>query len=148
MKQRTITTKEQLDKAVNDMRMLGHKLPLVITVTEGTRLRTSGQNARYWSEIEFFMQQITQAVDRVADHTGYSPLEVKRLIAEELPIEQAVILFARNKEVVHDILKEVCGIPTSTRLGTKAFSKFEERLAQLMTEILGNINAITRRATG
>ena len=147
MKQRNIETVEQLHKAAQDLPSLANHLPLVLTVTEGKRLRSSAQNARFWAEVSYFREQIAAAVDEVAEHTGYTPMEVKRLIAQELPIEQAVILFAQSSETVHEILKQIVGIPTSTRLGTKEFSKYEERLSQVMTEVIGSVKAVQRVAT-
>lgn len=146
MRERPVTNQQELDKAANDLRALGDHLPLVITVTEGKRIRTEGQNKRYWSEVQWFREQLSQAIEQVAEHTGYTPLEVKRLIAQELEPEQIAILFARSSETVHDCLKEICGIPTSTRLGTKEFMKYEERLTQVMMEIIGTVQAITTRA--
>jgi len=145
MKQRSLITKEDLVKASNDLLNLEANLPLVITVTEGKKIRTNAQNARYWSEIKYFMDEINAAIDRSAEESGYSNIEVRRLLADHLQIEQAIILYARKSEVVHSILKDICGIATSTKLGTKAFSKFDERLSQTMTEILGDINSFLRR---
>lgn len=139
MRQRTILTEDHLRKACADLSQLSGNLPLVITVTEGTKTRTSGQNARYWCEIDYFMEQINESIEMAANESGYSEFEVKKLLAEQLPIEQSVILFARKKEVIHDVLKGICNIPTSTRLGTKDFMKFEDRLSQTMSEIIGNI---------
>ena len=139
MKQRTILNAEQLKKACAALSGLGGNLPLVITITEGTKTRTSGQNARYWCEIEYFMEQINEAIGRAADESGHSEFEIKKILAGQLPIEQSVILFAKKKEVVHEVLKDICNIPTSTRLGTKDFMKFEDRLSQTMMEIIGNI---------
>ena len=71
-------------------------------------------------------------------------MEVRRTIGTEIPIEHVPILFATKKETVHDTLKMICEIPTSTRLGTKSFGKFEDRLSQIMSEIIGSVNAITK----
>lgn len=139
MKQRIILNEEHLKKACADLSMLGGRLPLVITVTEGTKTRTSGQNARYWCEIEYFMSEVNEAIEKAATESGHSEFEIKKILAEQLPIEQSVILFARKKEVIHEVLKGICNIPSSTRLGTKEFMKFEDRLTQTMSEIVGNI---------
>lgn len=146
MKMRTATEQKDLDESADIIKGLGAYLPLVITITEGKRIRTDGQNRRYWSNLSNLLQEIRQAISQVSEHTGYSEFEVRKLVADELPIEQAAILFVRTPEAAHEILKMLVGIPTSTRLGTKAFSKFEMRLEQTMMEIIGNINAITRRA--
>jgi hypothetical protein len=139
MKQRSILSQKDLEKAASDILRLSGNLPLVITITEGTKTRTNGQNARYWAEVQFFMGQISEAIDSKADETGHSNIEIRRMLAEQLPIEQALILFAKKAEVIHEILKDIMGIPTSTRLGTKEFMKFEDRLSQVMSEIIGNI---------
>lgn len=139
MKQRTILNEEQLKKACADLSCLAGSLPIVITVTEGTKTRTSGQNARYWAEVQYFMEQINDAISYAADESGHSEFEIKKILAEQLPIEQSVILFARKPEVVHEVLKGICNIPTSTKLGTKDFMRFEDRLSQTMSEIIGNI---------
>lgn len=139
MKQRTITNEQQLRQASADLLKLGGNLPVVITVTEGSRIRTNSQNAKYWAEVQYFMQEIESMISTAADESGYTSLELKRIVAEDLPIEQAAILFVRKPEAVHDILKGICGIPTSTKLGTKAFMKFENVLSQTMMEIIGNI---------
>ena len=144
MKQRTITTQEQLEKAILALKGLSDRLPIVITVTEGTKTRTSAQNARYWAEVQYFMSELNEILAQAAEESGYTQIEMRRLVAEQLPVEQAVILYARKKEVVHDVLKDICGIPTSTRLGTKEFSRFDEVLAQTMSEIIGNIRGFLR----
>ena len=146
MKQRSIETQEQLEHAASDLLKLAGNMPFVITITAGTRIRTSPQNKMYWSELQFFMNEISQAVSNVAEHTGYSELEVKRLISNDMEPEQAAILFVRSKEAVHEVLKMIVGIPTSTKLGTKDFNKFTERLAQVMSEILGIVNMFERKA--
>lgn len=144
MKQRTIHNEEQRQKA--SQALLGITPPFVVMVTKGTKIRTSGQNSRYWVDMEFFLEQIDEAVDRMAEQTGYTDLEARRAIAEFVPPEHAAILFVRKKEAAHEILKMICNIPTSTRLGTKAFQKFERVLEQTMAEILGSINDVARRA--
>lgn len=146
MKERRAETQQDLEKAALDLVALGDHLPLVITVTEGKRIRTEGQNSRHWVSIDHLRQELQQAVEQVAEHTGYTQLEVKRLIAAELEPEQIAILYARTNEVIHEVLKQVVGIPTSTRLGTAAFSKFDTRLEQVMAEIIGTVRAITARA--
>lgn len=146
MKQRPVQNEQQLQQACTDLLRLGGHLPFVITVTEGKRIRTSAQNARYWLDMEFFLSEIRESVYRLAEHTGYTDAETRWVIAEELPVEQRAILFCLSKEAAHEVIKQICGIPTSTRLGTKDFMRFEERLAQTMSEILGQINAITARA--
>lgn len=139
MKQRTILNQDHLRKACEDLAKLGGNLPIVITLTEGTKTRSHGQNARYWCEIEHFMEQVNEAIEIAATESGHSEFEIKKILANQLPIEQSIILFARKKEVTHDILKGICNIPSSTKLGTKDFMKFEDRLSQTMMEIIGNI---------
>jgi hypothetical protein len=142
MRERPIRNAQELQKAANDLLALGGYLPIVLTVTEGSKLRSTAQNARYWANIEFFMAEINTAIDQIAETTGYSNLEARRVVAEKMDIEHAVILFARTKEVVHEVLKQICRIPTSTKLGTKAFNKFSDRMDQVMADILGEVRAI------
>jgi len=144
VKQRVLLKQADLDRAARDISGLGGSLPLVITITEGTKTRTSPQNARYWAEISYFMDELNNVIEQKADETGYSNIEVRKILAEKLPIEQAIILFAKKSEIVHQVLKDICGIPTSTKLGTKDFVKFEDRLSQTMTEIIGNIRGFLR----
>lgn len=146
MKQRTITTAEQLNDAANSLRLLGGRLPIVVTVTEGTKTRTGGQNRRYWADMDFFLEQIDEAIEQFAEQAGYTNFEARRVVAEFLEPQHAAILFVRKKEAAHEILKMICNIPTSTRLGTKSFQKFERVLEQTMAEILGSINSVVRQA--
>lgn len=122
----------------------GAVFQLIIRPYEKTR--TLPQNKRYWSSLTEYLNQMQQTVQAVASETGYTALEVKRLIAAEMPIEHAAILFARKPEVAHEVLKEICDVPTSTRLGTKKFMAFEERMIQTIAEISGQVNAFARKA--
>lgn len=141
MKQRIVTTPDQLADTAKALSMLGDKLPLVVTVTQGKKIRTNGMNSRYWSNLSFFMSQIDEAVERFAEQAGYTNFEARKIIAGELAIEHAAILFMRKSEATHECLKMICNIPTSTRLGTKAFQKYELVLEQTMAEILGSVNS-------
>ena len=110
------------------------------------KTRTLPQNSRYWSSLTEYLNQMNQTVHAMANETGYTPIEVKRLIAAEMPPEHVAILFARKPETAHDVMKEIHGIPTSTRLGTKPFMQFEERMIQTIADIVGAVNAFSRRA--
>ena len=59
--------------------------------------------------------------------------------------EYVAILFSHTPEVAHDILKLIVGIPTSTRLGTKEFMKFEEQMEATIAVIAGEINHFAQR---
>lgn len=146
MKMRSIETENQLAKACVDLAELSRCLPFVLTITEGKKIRTDGQNKRHWVNIDNLMAQINEAVNNVSENTGYTPLEVKRLIAGTMPPEHVGILYARTSEVVHEILKSICSIPTSTRLGTKEFSKFDDILEQTIAHIIGDVNYMAREA--
>ena len=108
------------------------------------RPRTDGQNSRYWASLTEYLKQIAAAVARVSDQTGYTPIEVKRLIAKNMQPEHGLILFAHKPEIAHEVLKEIVGIPTSTRLGTKEFMAFDGRMEQVIAEIAGEVNAFER----
>jgi len=142
MKQRVVTTQEQLDDTVKRLSMLGDKLPLIVTVTEGTKIRSGNQNSRYWCNINFFMSQLDEVVERIADKTGYTNYETRKILAEKMPVEHGVVLFMRKAEAVHECLKMICNIPTSTRLGTRSFMKFEDILEVTMAEVLGSVNKL------
>lgn len=148
MKQRSLETKEDLQKAAADLLNLEHSLPLVITLTEGKKIRSNNQNARYWANINYFLTEINNTITSVSEHTGYTELEVKRLLAKELEPEQVGILYARKPDVIHDVLKQICNIPTSTRLGTKDFMKFEDILEKTIAEIIGSIRSVAMKALG
>lgn len=146
MKTRVIKTNDDLVRVCVDLAKLTGHIPFVLTITEGKKIRTDGQNKRHWVSIESFMAQIAEAVDVVAEGAGYTPLEVKRVIAKGMSPEHVGILFARTGEVVHETLKAICNIPTSTRLGTKEFSKFDDILEQTIAQIIGEVNSVAQSA--
>lgn len=148
MKTRVIETNDQLVTACVDLAKLTGRIPFVITVTEGRKIRTDGQNKRHWVSIESFMAQISEAVGVMAEDTGYTPLEAKRLISQGMSPEHVGILYARTSEVVHEILKAICNIPTSTRLGTKDFSKFDDVLEQTIAQIIGEVRYAAEQRDG
>jgi hypothetical protein len=121
-------------------------MPLEVTCKEYERTRSLPQNSRYWATLTELLNSINQTISVIAGDTGYTAIEIKRLIAKELSPEQIAILFARTPEVAHEVLKEICGIPTSTRLGTKEFIAYEERMEQTIAEIAGHIEAFRRMA--
>jgi hypothetical protein len=110
------------------------------------KTRTEGQNSRYWCTLEEELRQLSAGIAEISEHTGYSPLEVRRIVAKELQPEQVALLYAGTPEAVHDILKTINGIPTSTRLGTKKFMEFEERMLQNIAEVVGAVRAVARVA--
>lgn len=106
------------------------------------KTRSLGQNSRYWVSLSEYLRQMNALVNQIASDTGHSPLEIKREAAAGLPIEYGIILFAKKPEVAHEVLKDVCNIPTSTRLGTKKFIEYEERMLAVMGDILGHVRAM------
>lgn len=146
MKTRSLTTKADLIKASADLLNLEANLPMVLSLTEGKKIRSNAQNARYWSEIKYFLDDINSTIGSVSEHTGYTPLEVKRLLAQSLEPEQIGILYARKSESIHEVLKQICSIPTSTKLGSKDFMKFETILQQTIAEIIGSIRSVAMEA--
>lgn len=117
-----------------------------VVVRDYEKTRTLPQNSRYWATLTELLEQTAAVVQEVSNETGYTPLEVKRLIAKDMAAEHVAILFARKTEVAHDVIKEICNVPTSTRLGTKKFMQFEDRMVQAVAEIQGEVNAFARRA--
>jgi len=117
-----------------------------VEVRKAVRTRTDGQNSRYWATLTEELRNVSAGIKEVSEHTGYSPLEVRRIIAKELQPEQVAILYASTPEAVHDILKTINGIKTSTRLGTKEFMQYEERMLQTIAEVVGAVRAVVRAA--
>lgn len=117
-----------------------------VVIRPHTRIRTTNQNARYWASLNEELRQLSFEINGISEHTGYSDLETRRLIAKELQPEQAALLFARSAEAAHDILKTIHGIDTSTRLGTKKFMEFEERMIQTVAEVVGAARSLYRSA--
>jgi hypothetical protein len=144
MKDRTLRTEQDKQQAAKDLQAIpADRLPLYLTLSQGKGQRSSAANARYWANIEFFMQEINNEINVIADNLGYTNMEARRVIAEKMDnVEHALILYARSKEVVHEVLKQICNIPTSTRLGTKEFNKFSDQLDLAMSQILGEVRAI------
>ena len=81
MKTRTIHNEADLKKASQDILNVGGSLPVVMTLTKGTRIRTTGQNSRYWATLDEHLRTIGVLVEAVVEQTGYTPMEVRRLIA-------------------------------------------------------------------
>lgn len=150
MRERVIQNEQQLIKASQDLLKLKDYVPFVMTITQGTKIRTSAANSRYWANMDNFLNEINDAVERYADKLGETNIQARREIAINMeqrydcPIEYLTLLFIRTKEPAHEVMKTICNIPTSTRLGTKEFQKFESILEVTMSEILGIINSVTQ----
>ncbi len=121
-------------------------LKLRVSVDPYENPRTIPQNSRYWGILRGCLKRIQIEIEILSDETGYTVLEIKRLIAIELDHEQSRILFAQDPEEAHKTLKHICGVPTTQDLGTKKFSVFEERMEQVITEIAGVVIAFSDRA--
>lgn len=147
MKERLITTPADLVKVSADLAGYAQYLPFVVTITQGKKIRTDSQNSRYWAMLNENLNMVNEAINTVEEN-GYTNLEARKVIANEIPAEHAAILFVRKAEAAHEILKIVCGIPTSTKLGTKEFIRFEEQMEQTLYEIVGSIRSVARRAAG
>ena len=106
------------------------------------KTRSLGQNSRYWVGLQEILRHLNATVNQIASDTGHSPLEVKRIAVVGLPIEYGIILFAKKPEVAHEVLKDICNVPTTTKLGTKKFIEYEDRMLAVMTEILGHVRAM------
>ena len=128
------------DRALNFITTMPLEPLIEVVVKPFEKIRTLPQNSRYWANITEYLRQINQTITCLANESGHTPLDIKRMIAADLEPEYIAILFARSPEVVHDILKEVCNVPTSTKLGTKKFSEFGERMEVMIAEIVGQIN--------
>ena len=142
MKQRVIHNRTEFDKAVSDLAKY-ETYPYVMTVTAGSKIRTDGQNRLYWAGLNEYLDQMNHFIQQVED-AGYTNLEARKTIAQSLPMGHSAILYAPTAETVHAIIKLICGIPTSTKLGTSEFSKFRDIMEQTLAEIIGEINGVVR----
>ena len=115
----------------------------LLTIEEKIKTRSISQNARYWVTLDEYLSDIERRIKEVADYSGHTILEVKKLICQELAIEYAAIILTLKPDPTHEILKIICGVPTSTRLGTKAFKEFEERMIETLAQIAGQVNQVT-----
>ena len=120
-------------------------LKLRVSASPYENPRTVPQNSRYWGILRGCLKRIQIEIEILSDETGYTALEIKRLIAPELDHEQSRILFAQDPEHAHETLKKICGVPTTQDLGTKKFSDFEERMEQVIAEITGIVIAFSDR---
>jgi len=145
-RQFTISTERVRQHVADYILTLGPQPVMEVIVRKYEKTRSLPQNSRYWASITELLNQLNQTVETVSEHTGYSPLEVKRLIAKELPPEQVAILFCSRPELAHDVMKTICNVPTSTRLNTKQFMQFEDRMIQTVIEIKGQILEFERVA--
>lgn len=143
--QRFIITTPRIQANAIESIVLDEQHPVEVIVRPHEKKRTTAQNSRYWAGLTQFHKELQAMVQAASDHTGYDPAEVREHIAHNLPTRQALILFARKPEVIHEVLKDICGIPTSTRLGTKKFMEFEEQMERAMAEVMGTVNDVTAR---
>jgi len=141
MKTRTLRTTDDLKKAGQDLMKLAGHLPVVMTISTGSKIRSDSQNARYWATLTDELNKITSIIDAMAERTGYTNFTVRKIIAGELSWEYSLILSARKPEVAHEVLKMILDIPTSTKLGTKEFMKLEDVMLATMSEIVGEIQS-------
>ena len=142
MRNRTLRTPEDVDRASEDLKKCKGHLPLVMTLTEGSRIRSESQNSRYWATLGEYVEDINNAIHYYSNESGYTDLEARHVLGEQLGWPRDHILMARKPEVVHEIAKMICGVPTSTRLGTKEFTKFED----IILDYVGEVAAEVRRA--
>lgn len=115
--------------------------PHEVEIRPFQELRTLGANSRYWATLGEYLTQIQTLIMSVADQTGHTPMEIRRLIAKELAPEHAALLFVNQAEAAHAVIKMIHGIPTSTRLTKKNFADFTDRMEAAMGEVIGTINA-------
>jgi hypothetical protein len=132
-----------VERILNDV---PHDGRFMVEIKEAVRVRTLPQNARYWAGLTSELRLINRDIEEVSAHTGFTPIEVRRIVAKELQPEQIALIYAQTPEAAHDILKTILGIPTSTRLGTKQFMEFEERMLQVIAEVVGAVRAVARKA--
>jgi len=89
---------------------------------------------------------MNKEIGLLSGETGYTPLEIKRLIAQDMMPEHVAILLTTRTDSAHDIIKQIAGIKTSTNKNTKEFMEFEETMEHAMAEVMGAVNAFKGRA--
>ncbi len=138
--ERIITTQDELYKAARDLPSLVSRLPFRLSVSP-VKERSTVANSHYWVNLGFWLGEVQTAINETANRLGLSPSDAKLLLANNMPTLHALIMYARERKVAHSVLKDICNIPTSTKLGTKAFHKFDETMERTMAEILGEVRA-------
>lgn len=141
MSERLIESTEDRRSAIEAI--MGIDFPYRILISP-KKLRSDAQNARYWSDLQWHIDEIRQIISASSGRTGFTPLEIRKMIAMNISPEHTWLLFSTKKEALHDALKVICDVPTSTRLGTKAFMKFETIMENQMAEVLGEVKSFLR----
>ena len=141
MSERLIETPEQRADAINAI--AGLELPYRITISP-KKQRSNAQNAKYWAGLQYHIDEVSAAIAKISDKTGYTPLEVRRIVAASATPEHALMIYSIKKESIHEALKLICDIPTSVKLGTKKFMEFETIMEAQMADVLGLVNAMVR----
>jgi len=142
VKTRTLQTKADIERARADLLGLEGHLPIVLTLTKGKRIRTEAQNARYWATLTQHLENISNWVQQIADETGHTTWEIRQLIARDIEPQYAPIVYCFMPEAAHKVLKIICDVPTTTRMGTKEFMAHEARMEQTMAEVVGSIQQV------
>jgi len=101
-------------------------------------IRTDSQNKMYWSALDERLKELNLAIMAAADMSGHTPMEIRAIFAQRLEPEYIGILYVRNAEAVHEILKVIGGVPTSTKLTKATFSDFYERMEVVMSEVIAS----------
>jgi len=110
------------------------------------KLRSLPQNSRYWVTLTHYLGEMNKEIGLLSGETGYTPLEIKRLIAQDMMPEHVAILLTTRTDSAHDIIKQIAGIKTSTNKNTKEFMEFEETMENALAEVMSSVNAFKGRA--
>lgn len=116
--------------------------PWQVRIAPAERIRSAGQNLRYWATLTDILHRLHAHVQMLATDTGHSPIEIKRILANGLEPENVALLFVRTPEAAHEIVKAICDVPTSTRLNTKKFMEFEDRMIAVLEELIGHVESL------
>ena len=141
MKYRTITNQQDRDKAFKAIESL--KYPYTLGV--GHKKESEAQRSRYFALVDDWLDEVRKYINAASDSSGYTPFEVQEIISRELPFPQSGLMASLDKRTAHNIVKTVCGIPTSVGVGTKQFKKLETIMDATFAEILADVVNITRR---
>jgi len=123
--------------------------PLDVEIKPHVEVRSEAQHNGYWAAMDDDLDMMWEAVNRAADHTGYSNFEFKELVVKERHLSpiQAEILYQVNSQGVHAVLKKAKGIATSMKLSKKAHSDLRTMMEAEIVGLIAEVNAYAAQAT-
>lgn len=140
LKQRVIKNRQDRTSAIEAIMRIDY--PYVISVGR-EKQESSPQRRRYFALVDEWITEIKQHVDAASETSGYTPYEVRQIIHRELDYPQSALMASLDKTTAHNIIKLICGIPTSKGIGTKKFKNLETIMEATLSDVLGTVRKIT-----